>query len=123
MVFGRALDMGLSTHDDRYVYENPMVQKGLTWAGIAWAFAYRQIGHWHPLTWFTHMFELAALRAERQRSSPEQSYFHAATAILLFLVLRQMTGALWRRVFVALVFAIHPLRAESCCGCRNGKTC
>jgi tetratricopeptide (TPR) repeat protein len=38
---------------------------------------------------------------------------HAATVALLFLVLRQMTGALWRSAFVAAVFAIHPLRVES----------
>ena len=38
---------------------------------------------------------------------------HTATVIALFLVLRQMTGALWRSAFVAALFAIHPLRAES----------
>jgi hypothetical protein len=38
---------------------------------------------------------------------------HAATAILLFLVLRKMTGALGRSAFVAAVFAVHPLRVES----------
>jgi Flp pilus assembly protein TadD len=38
---------------------------------------------------------------------------HTVTAILLFLVLRQMTGSLWRSAFVAAVFAIHPLRVES----------
>jgi len=38
---------------------------------------------------------------------------HTATVIALFLVLRQMTGALWRSAFVAAVFAIHPLRVES----------
>ena len=38
---------------------------------------------------------------------------HTASVILLFLVLRQMTGALWRSAFVAAVFAIHPLRVES----------
>jgi len=38
---------------------------------------------------------------------------HTATAILLFLVLRRMSGALWRSAFVAAVFAIHPLRVES----------
>ena len=38
---------------------------------------------------------------------------HTATAILLFLVLRRMTGFLWRSAFVAAVFAIHPLRVES----------
>ena len=38
---------------------------------------------------------------------------HTATVILLFLVLRRMTGCLWRSAFVAAVFAIHPLRVES----------
>ena len=38
---------------------------------------------------------------------------HAATAILLFLVLWRMTGDLWPSAFVAAVFAIHPLRVES----------
>jgi tetratricopeptide (TPR) repeat protein len=38
---------------------------------------------------------------------------HVASVILLFLILREMTGALWRSAFVAAVFAIHPLRVES----------
>ena len=38
---------------------------------------------------------------------------HAAVAISLFLVLWQMTGNLWPSAFVAAVFAVHPLRAES----------
>ena len=38
---------------------------------------------------------------------------HAATAILLFLVLWRMTGDLWPSAFVAAVFAVHPLRVES----------
>src|SRR6202030_776027 len=39
--------------------------------------------------------------------------FHTLAVLLLFAVLRAMTGALWRSAFVAAVFAIHPLRAES----------
>ena len=38
---------------------------------------------------------------------------HAAAAILLFLVLRQMTGRLWAAAAVAAALPIHPLRAES----------
>ena len=38
---------------------------------------------------------------------------HTIAVILLFLVLRQMTGTLWRSAFVAAVFAIHPLHVES----------
>ena len=38
---------------------------------------------------------------------------HMVAVVLLFLLLHQITGALWRSGFVAAVFAIHPLRAES----------
>jgi predicted Zn-dependent protease len=38
---------------------------------------------------------------------------HTLAAMLLFLALQQMTGAVWRSAFVAAVFAIHPLRVES----------
>jgi len=38
---------------------------------------------------------------------------HTTAVILLFLVLRGMTGALWQSAFVAAVFAIHPLHVES----------
>jgi tetratricopeptide (TPR) repeat protein len=38
---------------------------------------------------------------------------HAASAVLLLLVLHRMTGALWRSVVVAALFALHPLHVES----------
>ena len=38
---------------------------------------------------------------------------HAITAVLLFLLVRQMTGRLWPSALVAALFAIHPLRVES----------
>ncbi|MCU0858925.1 MAG: hypothetical protein MUC65_11045, partial [Pontiellaceae bacterium] len=38
---------------------------------------------------------------------------HTGTVIALFLVLRNMTGSLWRSALVAALFAIHPLRVES----------
>lgn len=38
---------------------------------------------------------------------------HSVAVLLLFLVLQAMTGSIWRSAFVAAVFAIHPLRAES----------
>ena len=38
---------------------------------------------------------------------------HAATAILLFLVLWRMTDGFWPSALVAAIFAIHPLRVES----------
>ena len=38
---------------------------------------------------------------------------HIANALLLFLVLFRMTGALWQSGFVAAMFALHPFNVES----------
>jgi tetratricopeptide (TPR) repeat protein len=99
--------------DDLYVYDNPVVQKGLTWEGFRWALTYGQIGHWHPLTWLSHMLDCQWYGLNAGGHHLTNVLLHTASAILLFLVLRRMTGFLWRSAFVAVVFAIHPLRAES----------
>jgi tetratricopeptide (TPR) repeat protein len=39
--------------------------------------------------------------------------FHIANTLLLFGVLKRMTGALWASAFVATIFALHPLHVES----------
>jgi tetratricopeptide (TPR) repeat protein len=39
--------------------------------------------------------------------------FHLMNTALLLLVLRRMTGTLWRSGFVAALFALHPLHVES----------
>ena len=39
--------------------------------------------------------------------------FHAANAVLLFLLLKRLTGATWRSALVAALFAWHPLHVES----------
>ena len=38
---------------------------------------------------------------------------HIANALLLFAVLKRMTGGPWRSAFVAALFALHPLHVES----------
>jgi tetratricopeptide (TPR) repeat protein len=113
-VFGQTLHHEFVTFDDGpYVYDNPIVQKGLTWEGFRWALTYSEIGHWHPLTWLSHMLDCQLFGVNAGEHHLTNVLFHTATVILLFLVLRQMTGALWRGAFVAAVFAIHPLRVES----------
>jgi nitrate reductase NapE component len=55
-VFGQTGGFGFTNYDDdQYVYQNPVVENGLTLKGAAWAMTYGAIGHWHPLTWITHM--------------------------------------------------------------------
>ena len=114
MVFGQTLGHGFVNYDDdQYVYENPQVIHGLNLKGIEWAFTHSVMANWHPLTVMSHMLDCQFYGLHAGGHHLTNLLLHAATAILLFLVLRQMTGALWRSAFVAAVFAIHPLRVES----------
>ena len=113
-VFGQTAGFEFVDYDDGlYVYENPVVAKGLTLNGAAWALTYGGIGHWHPLTWLTHMADCQVYGLWAGGHHLTNVALHAAAAVLLLLALREMTGSLWRSAFVAGVFAIHPLRAES----------
>ncbi len=114
VVFGQTLHYDFVNYDDyQYVYENPVVQKGLTWEGFRWALTYGNIGHWHPLTWLSHMLDCQLYGLQAGGHHLTNILLHGAATILLFLVLRRMTGFLWRSAFVAAVFAIHPLHVES----------
>src|SRR5664280_2769201 len=114
VVFGQTLRHAfIDFDDDLYVYENPTVTRGLNLKGIEWAFTHRVCANWHPLTMMSHMLDCQLYGLNASGHHLTNVLLHTASVILLFLVLRRMTGFLWRSAFVAAVFAIHPLRAES----------
>jgi len=113
-VFGQTARFGFVNYDDdKYVYANPAVENGLSAQGFGWAFTHSQVASWVPLTTLSHMLDCQLFGLNAGAHHIVNVLLHAASAVLLFLLLRQMTGALWRCAFVAAVFAVHPLRAES----------
>jgi tetratricopeptide (TPR) repeat protein len=98
--------------DSEYVAANPHVQN-LTWKNIAWAFTTAHASNWHPLTWLSHMVDWQLFGNHPAAHHLVSVAFHAANAVLLFLVLRRLTGAHWRSAFVAALFAWHPVHVES----------
>ena len=113
-VFGQTLHHDFVNYDDRfYIYENPAITRGLSLNGVVWAFTHVGDHEWFPLTWISRMLDLQLYGLKAGGHHLTNVLLHAATAILLFLVLRKMTRALWPAAFVAAVFAIHPLRVES----------
>ena len=89
----------------------------MTRDSITWAFTSLEYDNWHPLTWLSHMLD-------RQIFGPESLQrpwgyhltsilIHAINVLVLFLALRRMTSALWPSLLVAVLFGLHPLRAES----------
>ncbi len=99
--------------DNDYVFENRHVQTGLTRDSIRWAFTAYHSNNWHPLTWLSHMMDCQLFGNNPGRHHLTNLLFHIANTLLLFAVLKQMTGALWRSAFVAAAFALHPLHVES----------
>ena len=99
--------------DDDYITNNSHVQAGLTWAGVIWAFQTGAAANWHPLTWLSHMLDCQLYGLYPGGHHSTNLLFHVANTLLLFLWLRQLTGALWRSAFVAALFAWHPLHVES----------
>ncbi|MGA3180115.1 MAG: tetratricopeptide repeat protein, partial [Verrucomicrobiota bacterium] len=112
--FGQTAHFGfVNLDDDLYVYENGKVASGLTLQGVTWLFTHAECHFYHPLTMLSLMLDYQLHGLDAGGYHLTNVLIHAASAILLFLILRRMTGALWRSAFVAAVFAIHPLRVES----------
>ena len=99
--------------DPAYVTDNPAVQAGLSLQGMKWAFTHGVSGNWHPLTMISHMADCSLYGLKAGRHHLTNLLLHTANVVLLFVVLRGLTGALWRSAFVAALFGLHPLHVES----------
>ena len=99
--------------DDEYVYENRHVRSGLTAEGSVWAFTALWASNWHPLTWLSHMLDCELFGLNAGYHHLANLFLHILNSTLLFLILRRMTGAVWRSGMVAALFALHPLHVES----------
>ncbi len=107
----------INLDDPAYVSASPQVRAGLTPKGVVWAFTTNQADNWHPVTWLSLMLdtELFGDMFDNPAAWPHlmNVILHAANTVLLFLLLRKLTGAHWRSAFVAALFALHPLHVES----------
>ena len=99
--------------DDMYVTENSHVNNGITGESISWAFTTGHAYNWHPLTWLSHMLDCQLFGTEPGWHHLTNLLLHLVNTLLLFGVLKRMTGALWQSGFVAAAFALHPLHVES----------
>ena len=99
--------------DAEYVYKNPNIQVGVTLGAIKWAFTTGYAANWHPLTWLSHILDWQLFGHNSAGHHITNLIFHIVNTLLLFIVLKQMTGAIWPSAFVAALFALHPLHVES----------
>ncbi|MGA3279911.1 MAG: tetratricopeptide repeat protein [Smithella sp.] len=99
--------------DQGYVTSNYLVHAGFTCNSFLEAFNKNYLGNWHPLTMLSHMLDWQLYGSHAGGHHWTNVIIHIFNTVLLFLLLRTLTGAIWRSAFVAALFAIHPINVES----------
>ena len=103
----------ITLDDGWYIKNNPMVNRGVTLAGLAWAFTTFYEANWHPLTWITHMIDSQLFGLNAGGHLLVNALIHVANTLLVFAFLSRTTHARWPSALVAALFALHPLHVES----------
>ena len=113
-VFLPAVRCGFVNWDDgKYVFQNPIVLRGLTLDGIRHACSDVIFCNWAPLTVLSYQLDATLFGTAPWGFHLSSVLLHATSVALLCVCLCRMTGAVWPSVAVALVFGLHPLRVES----------
>src|SRR5438477_7300404 len=113
-IYAQVIGHRFLTFDDNwYIEDNPMVNRGVTLAGLGWAFTTFHEGNWHPLTWIAHMIDSQLFGMFAGGHLLVNALIHAANTLLLFWFLLRTTRARWSSALVAALFALHPLHVES----------
>lgn len=114
IVFARAIGFDFVNYDDNlYVTGNRIVQRGLEAGTFVWAWTAFVGVQWYPLTLLSHLADVSLYGLNPAGHHATNVALHALTAGMLYLALTRLTGRAWRSACVALIFALHPLRAES----------
>lgn len=103
----------LNLDDPSFVAENVHVNSGFTEENIVWAFTSVSEPGWYPVTWLSHMLDVQLYGLDPRGHHLTNAFIHTAAALILFLFLFRLTNAPYRSIFVAALFALHPLHVES----------
>jgi len=126
VVFLPALDAGFVNWDDDQNFLHNPNYRGLGAAQLRWMFTTFLMGHYIPLTWLTFGVDYVVWGMNPAGYHLTNLLFHAANAVLFyFMALRLLRASVpglrdggssalaLGSGFATLLFAVHPLRAES----------
>lgn len=99
--------------DDAYITQNNLVLNGFSIENALLAFQKSFGGHYHPLTWISHMIDVSLFGLNPGSSHLVNVLFHAINSILCFFLARILIKDNLLALFAAIIFAIHPMRLES----------
>jgi len=103
----------INLDDDQYITNNSAIRGGISFAFVKWAFTAFYAANWHPLTWLSHALDVTFFGVAAGGAHAMNVIFHAVNSILLFYLIRLVTGRFWESAAVAAIFAVHPTHVES----------
>lgn len=106
--------LGFVTYDDPVVvYDNPMVQRGISWEGIVWAVSTGHHANWHPLTWMSLMLDSNLYGIEPLGYHLSNLLFHLVSVWFVFLIFKRLAGSNVPAFIGATIFSVHPLNVQT----------
>ncbi len=99
--------------DTHYVVNNRYVTGGFTVPNVWWSVTNVHLAYWWPATWWSHTLAYKLWGRNAGGHHVANLMLHAANVLLLFYLLKRMTGSFWPSAFAAALFAVHPLAVES----------
>jgi tetratricopeptide (TPR) repeat protein len=99
--------------DDLYITQEPALRGGLGAESVRWALTSHAGGNWFPLTRLSWLADASLYGMEARGFHATSVLLHALASGVLALALMRLTGAPGASLFVAGVYALHPLRVES----------
>ena len=114
IIYGQVIDFEfIQFDDDQYILNDPTVREGLSLDGIQRVWTHSYYFNWHPVTTLSWMLDVQFWGLNPGAIHLVNVIYHTLNALLVFLVLKRMTGCYWRSATVAVLFATHPIHAQS----------
>jgi hypothetical protein len=111
-VYAPVADLDFVDFDDyNRILNKPLIRAGLSWEGVRWAFGGGH--HYPPLAYVGHMADVEFFGISAPAHHLSNLLLHLLNVGLLFWALLRLTGDRAPSLFVAAVFALHPLNVES----------
>lgn len=102
----------VSLDDDYLIYRNSAVTQ-FSWSGLKHVFTHYDPQLYIPFTFFSFQINALLFGVNPTAFHGVNVLLHAANAILLFFILRRLTGNAFIAAFSAALFAVHPLHTEA----------
>ncbi len=100
-------------YDDPIFIDNSYVQKGINKESVFWAVYFSGKNRvWIPVAWLSHMLDYQLFGRNPGLHHLVNLILHIASSIILYLLFYRATGELLKSMFIAAIFALHPINVE-----------